>query len=153
MSAHMKRETIMMIHRFFEDLASGKKISVILAPAFLANYPKEYQRVLGYLKSKGVSHICSVSFGADITTLWISQIHYGTQIFRGISQPCPAVVTYVEKYIPELIPRLMPVHSPMMCTAIYMKNTCRSQMKSLLSVRVLPKIRDYRSKLRRICFL
>lgn len=38
--------------RFFEDLASGKKISVILAPAFLANYPKEYQRVLGYLKSK-----------------------------------------------------------------------------------------------------
>ena len=54
--------------RFFEDLASGKKISVILAPAFLANYPKEYQRVLGYLKSKGVSHICSVSFGADITT-------------------------------------------------------------------------------------
>ena len=43
--------------RFFEDLASGKKISVILAPAFLANYPKEYQRVLGYLKSKGVSHI------------------------------------------------------------------------------------------------
>ena len=34
--------------RFFEDLASGKKISVILAPAFLANYPKEYQRVLGY---------------------------------------------------------------------------------------------------------
>ena len=52
----------------FEDLASGKKISVILAPAFLANYPKEYQRVLGYLKSKGVNHICSVSFGADITT-------------------------------------------------------------------------------------
>ncbi len=28
--------------RFFEDLASGKKISVILAPAFLANYPKDY---------------------------------------------------------------------------------------------------------------
>ena len=39
----------------------------------------------------------------------------------GISQPCPAVVTYVEKYIPELIPRMLPVHSPMMCTAIYMK--------------------------------
>ena len=54
--------------RFFEDLASGKKISVILAPAFLANYSKEYQRVLGYLKSKGVNHICSVSFGAEITT-------------------------------------------------------------------------------------
>lgn len=39
----------------------------------------------------------------------------------GISQPCPAVVGYIEKYIPELIPNLMPVHSPMMCGAIYAK--------------------------------
>lgn len=107
--------------RFFEDLASGKKISVILAPAFLANYPKEYQRVLGYLKSKGVSHICSVSFGADITTWGYLKYITEHKFFGGISQPCPAVVTYVEKYIPELIPRLMPIHSPMMCTAIYMK--------------------------------
>ena len=96
--------------RFFEDLASGKKISVILAPAFLANYPKEYQRVLGYLKSKGVSHICSVSFGADITTWGYLKYITEHKFFGGISQPCPAVVTYVEKYIPELIPRLMPVH-------------------------------------------
>ena len=107
--------------RFFADLSQGKKISVILAPAFLANYPKEYQKVLGYLKKKGVNHICSVSFGADITT-W-GYLKYITEhnFTGGISQPCPAVVTYVEKYIPELIPRLIPVHSPMMCTAIYMK--------------------------------
>lgn len=39
----------------------------------------------------------------------------------GISQPCPAVVGYIEKYLPELIPSLMPVHSPMMCGAIYVK--------------------------------
>lgn len=107
--------------RFFADLSQGKKISVILAPAFLANYPKEYQKVLEYLKKKGVNHICSVSFGADITT-W-GYLKYITEhnFTGGISQPCPAVVTYVEKYIPELIPRLIPVHSPMMCTAIYMK--------------------------------
>lgn len=107
--------------RFFADLSQEKKISVILAPAFLANYPKEYQKVLEYLKKKGVNHICSVSFGADITT-W-GYLKYITEhnFTGGISQPCPAVVTYVEKYIPELIPRLIPVHSPMMCTAIYMK--------------------------------
>ena len=60
-------------------------------------------------------------FGADITT-W-GYLKYITEhnFTGGISQPCPAVVTYVEKYIPELIPRLVPVHSPMMCTAIYMK--------------------------------
>ena len=141
MSAHMKRETIMMIRTAsLKTLHRERKFSVILAPAFLANYPKEYQRVLGYLKSKGVSHICSVSFGADITTWGYLKYITEHKFFGGISQPCPAVVTYVEKYIPELIPRLMPVHSPMMCTAIYMKkSTCRSQMKLLSSARVLPK--------------
>ena len=39
----------------------------------------------------------------------------------GISQPCPAVVGYIERYIPELIPKLFPVQSPMMCGAIYAK--------------------------------
>ncbi len=106
---------------FFADLKSGKKISVIIAPAFLANYPGEYKRVLGYLKSLGVRHIYSVSFGADITT-W-GYLKYITEhnFVGGISQPCPAVVDYVEKYIPELIPRMMPVQSPMMCMAIYIK--------------------------------
>ncbi len=107
--------------QFFSDLKSGKKISVIVAPAFLANYPKEYKRVLGYLKSLGVNHIYSVSFGADITTWGYLKYITENNFTGGISQPCPAVVDYVEKYIPQLLPRMMPVQSPMMCMAIYIK--------------------------------
>lgn len=107
--------------RFFEDLAHGEKISLLLAPAFLANYPDEYATVLGGLKQLGVNRIISVSFGADITT-W-GYINYITKhnFTGGISQPCPAIVGYIEKYIPELIPSLVPIHSPMMCAAIYVK--------------------------------
>lgn len=107
--------------KFFKDLADGKAISVIVAPAFLANYPKEYKKVMGYLKKNGVNHIYSVSYGADITT-W-AYLKYITEnnFVGGISQPCPAVVNYIEKYVPELIPNLMPIHSPMMCMAVYMK--------------------------------
>lgn len=107
--------------RFFADLAAGKKISILLAPAFLANYPKEYGSVLGGLKRAGVNRIVSVSYGADITT-W-AYIDYLTKnkLEGAISQPCPAVVNYIEKYVPELLPKLVPVHSPMMCTAIYLK--------------------------------
>ncbi len=54
--------------RFFEDLKSGQPISVLIAPAFKANYPKEYEKVLGGLKKMGVKRFISVSFGADITT-------------------------------------------------------------------------------------
>ena len=106
---------------FFTALETGKKISVILAPAFLANYPREYKKVLGYLKEKGVNHIYSVSFGADITTWGYLKYITEHQFLGGISQPCPAVVNYVEKYIPELLPKMMPIHSPMMCMAIYIK--------------------------------
>ncbi len=112
--------------RFFQDLKEGKSISVIVAPAFLANYPNEYRRVLGYLKQKGVKHIYSVSFGADITTWGYLKYITEHQFFGGISQPCPAVVNFVEKYIPELIPRLVPVHSPMMCMAVYAKKYLRN---------------------------
>lgn len=107
--------------QFFEDLAKGEKISLLVAPAFLANYPDEYASVLGGLKNLGVNRIVSVSYGADITT-W-AYIHYITEhnFLGGISQPCPAVVDYIEKYEPELISKLVPVHSPMMCTAVYLK--------------------------------
>lgn len=118
---HGAREYRDDTERFFEDLKKGQKISLLLAPAFLANYPREYENVLGGLKELGVNRIISVSFGADITT-W-AYIHYITKnkFYGGISQPCPAVVNYIETYIPELLPKLMPVHSPMMCAAIYVK--------------------------------
>lgn len=119
--AHKAREFSDDTERFFADLKKGERISLLLAPAFLANYPKEYATVLGGLKKLGVNRIISVSFGADITT-W-GYVKYITEhgFKGGISQPCPAVVGYIEKYIPELIPSLMPVHSPMMCSAIYVK--------------------------------
>ena len=105
--------------RFFADLRRGEKISLLIAPAFLANYPDEYGKVLGGLKKLGANRIINVAAGADITT-W-AYIRYITQnnFGGGISQPCPAVVGYIEKYIPQLIPKLFPIHSPMMCTAIY----------------------------------
>ena len=118
---HKAREYADDTVTFFEDLKAGKQISLLIAPAFLANYPKEYKKILGALKTAGVNRFISVSFGADITT-W-GYLNYITKhnFLGGISQPCPAIVDYIEKYIPQLIPKLVPIHSPMMCAAIYAK--------------------------------
>ena len=105
--------------RFFTDLRKGEKISLLLAPAFKANYPDEYERVLGGLKNLGVNRIISVSFGADITTWGYLKYIQEYDFVGGISQPCPAVVSYIERYLPELLPRLFPVQSPLMCAAVY----------------------------------
>ena len=116
---HHAREFRDDTERFFADLKKGEPISVLIAPAFIANYPREYESVLGGLKKCGVKRFISISFGADITT-W-AYIKYITEnnYLGGISQPCPAVVGYIERYMPELLPKLFPVHSPMMCGAVY----------------------------------
>ena len=118
---HGARDYVDDVDKFFADLSRGERISVLIAPAFLANYPNEYERYLGMLKKLGVNRFISVSFGADITT-W-AYIKYITEnrYYGSISQPCPAVVGYIERYLPELLPKLMPVQSPMMCAAIYVK--------------------------------
>ncbi|MCR5775372.1 MAG: 4Fe-4S binding protein [Lachnospiraceae bacterium] len=118
---HHAREFRDDTEEFFEALKKGEKISILIAPAFLADYPTEYGRVLGGLKKLGVNRIISVSFGADITTWGYIKYIQTHDFLGGISQPCPAVVGYIERYLPELLPKLFPVQSPMMCAAIYAK--------------------------------
>ena len=116
---HNAREFVDDTEEFFEALKRGERISILLAPAFLANYPNEYGSILGGLKKMGVNRMISISFGADITTWAYLNYLQKNNFMGGISQPCPAVVGYIERYIPELIPKLFPVQSPMMCGAIY----------------------------------
>lgn len=118
---HNAREYIDDTEKFFEALKRGEKISLLIAPAFLANYPREYESVLGGLKKMGVNRLISISFGADITTWAYLNYIQKNNFTGGISQPCPAVVGYIERYIPEMIPKLFPVQSPMMCGAIYVR--------------------------------
>jgi len=108
-------------YRFFEDLKKGNEIAIIVAPAFMLNYPKEYRNVFGFLKSKGVKLIYDVSFGADITTYLYVKAIKEMQLETVIAQPCPVIVNSIERYYPSLIPYLSPIGSPMHCTAIYLK--------------------------------
>lgn len=116
---HGAREYRDDTERFFHDLAVGEELSLVVAPAFFIDYQDQAEEILGYLQKAGVKNVYPVSFGADITTWgymkYLAQ-HHGAS---GISQPCPAIVNYVEKYAPELITKLMPIHSPLMCAAIY----------------------------------
>ena len=116
---HGAREYRDDTERFFEDLRRGEKISLLIAPAFRADYPKEYERVLGGLRKLGANRMINVSFGADICTWAYINYILKNNFYGGISQPCPAVVGYIERYLPEVLPKLFPVQSPLLCSAIY----------------------------------
>ena len=117
---HESRAYLDDTERFFEDLRKGEPISVFCAPASRANLDK-WDQILALLKQRGVKKIYDVSLGADICT-W-AHIRYIQKNSPEtlITQPCPAIVDYVLLHRPELIPQLSPVHSPMLCTAVYMR--------------------------------
>jgi len=111
------------ISRFFGDLSDGKSISLIAAPAIKTNIPN-YKKLFTYLKRLGINKIYDVSLGADIC-IWAHIKHIKeNNASPMITQPCPAIVTYCEIYRHDLLKRLSPVHSPMACTSVYMKEYC-----------------------------
>jgi len=105
--------------RFFNDLRSGVTISMFAAPAVKSNF-NNYGRLFAWLHSLGVKVIYDVSLGADICT-WAHIRHIQKNGPKPIiSQPCPAIVNYILIHRNELLRFLSPVHSPMLCTAVYM---------------------------------
>ena len=116
---HEARDYYDDTEKLFEDLKNGESVSLVIAPAFEAKYPKEFKKILGILKTLGVKRILPVALGADICT-WAYIKMIQEKGYKGyISTPCPVVVSYIEHWKPELISRLMPVKSPMMCAATY----------------------------------
>lgn len=105
---------------FFNDLSSGKKISLIVAPSIRVNI-ENYKKLFGYFKSIGINFIYDVSLGADITVWAYLKAIKDNKLSSIIAQPCSAIVNYIEKYNSGLIDSLAPIQSPMICTAIYMK--------------------------------
>ncbi|MBS7525933.1 4Fe-4S dicluster domain-containing protein [Fusibacter paucivorans] len=105
---------------FFEALQKGQKISIIAAPAIAVNFSR-FKQLFGYLKTLGVNVIYDVSFGADITVWAYLKAAKKSGMSSIIAQPCPPIVNFIEKYASDLIKDLAPIHSPMSCTAIYLK--------------------------------
>lgn len=106
--------------RFFADLERGLPITLMVAPSFRTNFDNG-ESMLAWLRSMGVSTVVDVSLGADICT-W-AHIRYIEQKSPRtlITQPCPAIVGYVQKHRAEMIDMLSPVHSPMLCTAVFLR--------------------------------
>jgi len=107
------------LEKFLNDLKRGEKISVMIAPAIRANR-EELGRLIAWLRQLGAVKVHDVSFGADLC-VWAHIRYIERNASPIITQPCPAIVNYILKYSPALSKYLSPVHSPMACSAVYMR--------------------------------
>ncbi len=119
---HGARDYVDDTEQFFQDLRHPFKepITLVAAPAAQVHFP-ELGRLFGWMKSMGVSRIYDVSLGADIATWAYLRAMEAMSIPSMIAQPCPSIVNYCERYLPEILPYLAPIQSPLMCLAFYLR--------------------------------
>jgi len=118
---HDSRDYYDDTERFLSDLINGVPVSVLASPASRVSAVKQ-GRLFTWLRKQGVKKIYDASLGADICTWAHIRFIERDAPASVITQPCPAVVNYILTHEHSLLPYLSPVHSPMLCTAIYMRD-------------------------------
>lgn len=118
---HGARKGIDDAEDFFKSLKRGDNVVAIVAPAAAAHFKGKDLELNGWLKSIGVKAVFDVSFGAELTTKSYVEHIKKNDPKLVISQPCPAIVTWIELYHPELIQYLSPADSPMAHTITMIK--------------------------------
>ena len=97
-----------------------EKVIILVAPAIKSVYPTKWKGILDWFRKQGCI-IYDVSYGADICTWAHLRAIEQNKVGNIITQPCAAIVKYVETYQPKLLANLSPIHSPVGCSATYIK--------------------------------
>jgi iron only hydrogenase large subunit-like protein len=131
---HDARSGIDDFEAFLRAVKEGVPLVAIVAPAIASNFPDQYLNVNGWLKSMGVEGVFDVSFGAELTIKSYLEHIKEDKPRAVISQPCPAIVTYIQIYRPELRGYLAPVDSPMLHTIRMIKRYYQQQRNARVVV-------------------
>ncbi|MBQ6674775.1 MAG: 4Fe-4S dicluster domain-containing protein [Ruminococcus sp.] len=100
------------------------KLIILATPAIKTTFPTKWKGILDWFRSKGCI-IYDVSLGADICTWAHLRAIEQKKVGNVITQPCAAIVKYIEIYQPKLLSNLSPIHSPIACTIKYIKKYLR----------------------------
>ncbi len=113
---HDARYLLNHLADLFEAYRMEEPMVAIVAPSVVANFPRRYLQLNGWLKSYGVSAVFDAGFGAELAARSLAEYLRADGPRPVIASPCPAVVSYVEQYRPTLLPHLAPIDSPMVHT-------------------------------------
>jgi two-component system NtrC family sensor kinase len=105
-----------------EWIGAGEHVVACLAPSFAGLVPEARPRqVVTAARRLGFAEVMEVAAGADLVGRAYRSLvaelrtraEAGEEVIPFITSPCPALVSYIEKYLPELVPALAPIVSPM----------------------------------------
>ncbi len=114
-----------------EMIAQGEEVVAILAPSFpVALKGVKPLQLVEAVRRLGFSCVMEVALGAELSArAYRRLLEKGGGSEPIISTPCPALVSYVEKYLPHLVPNLAPVVSPMIALGRLIKQRLKPEAK------------------------
>ncbi|MFN3554779.1 MAG: [Fe-Fe] hydrogenase large subunit C-terminal domain-containing protein [Bacteroidales bacterium] len=103
-------------------LRTGKKVVLSVAPSWVSCFPNWNTSGFIYtLQQMGFTAVSETALGAELVNRYIRQELQTVQSGIRISSACPTVVEYIRRHRPELTQLIMPVVSPMLAHARYLK--------------------------------
>ena len=96
-------------------------MAALLAPSFPAGFAAPAGQVVGAFKAAGFDYVVEVAHGADLVSVAYKEYLEAHPTGLHIATACPAVAEYVRKYHPDLTDALVPIVSPMIATALAVK--------------------------------
>jgi iron only hydrogenase large subunit-like protein len=105
-------------------LSSDRKTAALIEPSIASEFDDitDYRKFVAMIRSLGFDYVHEVSFGVDLIAAAYAKLFAKAEGKYYISANCPSIVKLIEKFHPELIPNLAPLVSPMIATAMVVKD-------------------------------
>ena len=106
-----------------ELLSSGRKTAALIEPSIASEFEDitDYRKFVAMIRSLGFTYVHEISFGVDLIAHEYARLFSEAEGKYMITANCPAIVKLLEKFHPEMIPNLAPLVSPMIATAMVVK--------------------------------
>lgn len=117
---HGARDYIDDLNEAMDAIRNKERLIILATPSIKTVFPKKWKNILNWFHEQGCL-VYDVSFGADICTWAHIRAIQNKVVDSIITQPCAAIVKYIEIYQPKLLKNLSPIQSPILCSAIYIR--------------------------------
>src|SRR5512133_706304 len=104
-------------------LSSGRKKAALIEPSIASEFDDitDYRKFVAMIRRLGFDYVHEVSFGVDLIAASYAKLFSRSEGKYYITTNCPVMVKLVRKFKPELVPNLAPLVSPMIATAMVVK--------------------------------
>ncbi len=104
-------------------LSSGRKCAALIAPSISSEFDDitDYRKFVGMIRLLGFDYVHENSFGVDLIASEYANLFSAAGGKYYITSNCPPIVKMIEKFNPGLVPNLAPLVSPMIATAMVVK--------------------------------